>query len=170
MFSKEIWKISQERYFKTNYGFWRNLSYWRWMRWCVVWSRRKSKYNTWLWFVLRFSSRTRAGNEDFIVIFGGTKSSGIFFFKEANLMISELHSWILATVCPHGCAFKPTAALYCHWISSVLESVRGATQERDRNLFANSLHYSGQNMVLIYLVNASLLLGVAACALCVCVL
>lgn len=100
MFSKEIWKISQERYFKTNYGFWRNLSYWRWMRWCVVWSRRKSKYNTWLWFVLRFSSRTRAGNEDFIVIFGGTKSSGIFFLKKQTLWYQSFTagSWPLSAL------------------------------------------------------------------------
>lgn len=41
---------------------------------------RASIIITWLWFVLGFSSRTRAGNEDFIVIFGGTKSSGIFSF------------------------------------------------------------------------------------------
>lgn len=93
-----------------------------------------------------------------------------FLFKEANLMISELHSWILATVCPHGCAFKPTA-LYCHWISSALESVRGATQERDRNLFANSLHYSGQNMVLIYLCERQLTLGCwGLCSVCLCAL
>lgn len=152
--------------FKTNYGFRRVLcvSYWRWMRRCVVWNRKRSKYNIWLWFIQRFPSWITAGNEDFIGIFRGTKSSG-FFFKEANHIISELHTWILATICPHGCAFKPIA-LYCHWISSALESLR-----RGAETCLQILCIIIQVRIWFWfnIFNASLLSGVAGCALCVCV-
>lgn len=150
--------------FKTNYGFRRVfcVSYWRWMRRYVVWNRKKSKYNIWLWFILRFPSLITAGNEDFIGIFGGTKSSGFFFLrsKPHNFRASHLDPghYLPSWVCILTYSSLLSLDLFSSWV----------TQERGRNLFANSLHhYSGQNMVLIQHRQCQLTLGVLWVVLCV---
>lgn len=143
MLSNEIWEISQERYLKQIMAL-EGASMWviedEWDG--VLFEAEESKDNIWLWFILRFPSSTTSGNEGGLHWNFWRHKNHLDFFKEANHIISELHTGILATICPHGRAFKPTA-LSCHWISSS----SWVTQERGRNLFVNSLHYSGQNMV-----------------------